>query len=129
MGEVAGEDQLLQFKKSLIKKALLKQNRDLDAEAVQAFKNVMSYMGDRKSSKAPVEHAKKMIGNLMVAPAGLRDEVYMQICKQTTKNPSLESTIKGWELMSFCLASFPPRSVIIFIFLLPTAFLLDCFCF
>jgi len=27
------------FKKSLIKKALLKQNRHLDAEAVQAFKS------------------------------------------------------------------------------------------
>jgi len=44
----------------------------------------------------------------MVAPAGLRDEVYMQICKQTTSNPRMESTIKGWELMSFCLCTFPP---------------------
>lgn len=99
---------LLTFKKSLIKKALLKQNRDLDAEAVQAFKNVMSYMGDRKSSKKPIDHAKKMLQNLMMAPAGLRDEVYMQICKQTTRNPRVASTIKGWELMSYCLATFPP---------------------
>jgi len=108
MGNIHDEQQLLTFKKSLIKKALLKQNRDLDAEAVQAFKNVMSYMGDRKSSKSPIDHAKKMIRNLMQAPAALRDEVYMQLCKQTTNNPRDVSTIKGWELMVFCIATFPP---------------------
>lgn len=107
-GDAFDEARLLSFKKSLIKKALLKQNRELDAEAVQAFKNVMSYMGDRKSSKKPIDHARKLIMNLMVAPAGLRDEVYMQICKQTTLNPRMESTVKGWELMSFCLCTFPP---------------------
>jgi len=44
----------------------------------------------------------------MSAPSGLRDEVFMQLCKQTSANPRLESAIKGWELMSFCLCSFPP---------------------
>lgn len=70
----------------MIKKALLKKNRDLDAEAVQAFKSmaelslfpspdlpsivshdiyhrglcsdVMSYMGDRATSKKETEHAR-----------------------------------------------------------------------
>src|SRR5437588_360282 len=128
-----------------------------------SFADVMSYMGDRKSSKGPIPHAKKMLRNLMVdlhyyycysllllflllycychchtlpvsspplsstfshlclffllsplssptlclfihpfhfihtqvAPVGLRDEVYMQICKQTTGNPKPSSTIKG----------------------------------
>lgn len=107
-GKIFDESKLLTFKKSLIKKALLKQNRELDEEAVQTFKNIMSYMGDRSSSKPPIEHAKKMLRNLMIAPSGLRDEAYMQICKQTNGNPKQESTIKGWELMSFFLATFPP---------------------
>lgn len=108
VGKAYDESQLLTFKKSLIKKALLKKNRDLDAEAIQAHKNIMSYMGDRKSSKAPIEHARKLISNALTHPAGLRDEIYLQICKQTTDNPKLDSTMKGWELMVFCLASFPP---------------------
>lgn len=99
---------LLRFKKSLIRKALLKENRHLDEEAIQTFKNIMSYMGDRKSSKGPVEHAKKLLRNLMIAPGGLRDEVYMQLIKQTTDNPRPQSAVKGWELMLFCLATFPP---------------------
>jgi hypothetical protein len=68
----------------------------------------MSYMGDRKSSKPPVDHAKKLLRELMQQPSTLRDEVYMQLCKQTTQNPKIASTIKGWELMVFCMATFPP---------------------
>ncbi len=109
---IMDQDKILSWKKSLIKKALLKQNRELDEECIQAFKNVVSYMGDRNSSKAPIEHAKKMLRNLMIAPSGLRDEVYVQICKQTNKNPRLESTVKGWELMRYCLATFPPSKSI-----------------
>jgi hypothetical protein len=107
-GEVHDESQLLTFKKSMIKKSLLKQNRDLDEASLQSFKNVMSYMGDRKSSKPPVDHAKKLLRELMQQPSTLRDEVYMQLCKQTTQNPKIASTIKGWELMVFCMATFPP---------------------
>jgi len=107
-GKVLDNQKIMKFKKSLIKKALLKQNRHLDDAAVQAFKNVMSYMGDRKSSKAPMEHAIKLLRNVMASPAGLRDEVFLQLCKQTTDNPRDSSTLLGWELITFCLACFPP---------------------
>ena len=105
---IMDNDKILTWKRTCIKKALLKQNRQLDKEAIQAFRNVMSYMGDRSSSKPPIDHAKKMIRNLMISPSGLRDEVYMQIAKQTNKNPKTDNAIKGWELMAFCLATFPP---------------------
>ncbi len=36
----------------------------------------------------------------------------MQLCKQTTKNPKIESTIKGWELMAAALATFPPSKLL-----------------
>merc|ERR1719245_2912548 len=99
----------MKWKKSVIKKALLKSNRDLDADAIQCFKNIMNYMGDRESSKyAPNLHAKKILRNILSAPAPLRDEAYIQVVKQTTQNPRPESVIRGWELFVFFAACFPP---------------------
>ncbi|XP_023801022.1 rho GTPase-activating protein 39 [Cyanistes caeruleus] len=39
---------------------------------------------------------------------GLRDELYIQLCRQTTENFRYESLARGWELMAICLAFFPP---------------------
>ncbi|XP_065316227.1 uncharacterized protein LOC135925021 isoform X2 [Gordionus sp. m RMFG-2023] len=39
----------------------------------------------------------------------LRDEILMQLCRQTTENPDpYSSLVKGWELMALCLTFFGP---------------------
>uniref|UniRef100_A0A0W0FWJ9 Rho gtpase activator n=1 Tax=Moniliophthora roreri TaxID=221103 RepID=A0A0W0FWJ9_MONRR len=38
----------------------------------------------------------------------LRDEIYCQVMKQLTKNPSPESVFKGWQLLCVLLITFPP---------------------
>lgn len=108
MGRAMDEEQLLKFKKSLIRKALFKSNRDHDKEAIQSFKNIMSFMGDRNTHKSPAGHAKKLISNGMAAPESLRDEMYVQICKQVTDHPHMEHAVRGWNLMRILLGSFPP---------------------
>lgn len=40
----------------------------------------------------------------------LRDELYVQLCKQTTANPILNSCEAGWELMAIGLNFAPPSS-------------------
>lgn len=39
---------------------------------------------------------------------GLRDELYIQLCRQTTENFRYDSLERGWELMAICLDFFPP---------------------
>jgi hypothetical protein len=37
-----------------------------------------------------------------------RDELFCQLCKQLTNNPSRNSTVRGWVLLSLFASSFAP---------------------
>ena len=67
----------------------------LHEQALQLFKNLQSYMGDRQSSKAPIKHVMKYIRLTINAPEELKDEAYCQVLKQVNGHPNPENAIKG----------------------------------
>lgn len=65
-------------------------------------------MGDRK---APLGKDVELIQqhlDLALREPLLRDELYMQVMKQITENPSRKSLMSGWEVLCVYSATFPP---------------------
>eukprot|EP01083_Nonionella_stella_P017517 49002_1 len=109
-GLLKGKESLMEtlcFSSKQIQLPLRKLPKQLEAEAKQAFKNVLCYIGERKSSKEPLAHAQKLLKQGIAAPEEMRDEMYCQIVKQTRKNTNA-SKMRAWQLMALYCGIFPP---------------------
>jgi len=74
--------------------------------AKQIFKNVRGYMQDYYHAY-PVTLAYEVV-NTGVNEEILRDEIFAQLIKQTTKNPNTDSNLLGWKLIYLCVSTFWP---------------------
>jgi hypothetical protein len=80
-------------------------------EAVVAFRLIQIYMGDRKAKAGMTINSVALdITRLGYNKPSLRDEIFVQLSKQTTENPEKDSLRRGWELMAISLAFFPPSA-------------------
>ncbi|XP_026146229.1 rho GTPase-activating protein 39 [Carassius auratus] len=89
------------------KPMIMTTDRTVKREAVELFKLVQTYMGDRRGKGEPLSVALEVAVRGWSCQ-GLRDELYIQLCRQTTENFRYDSLQRGWELMAICLAFFPP---------------------
>ncbi|XP_077022580.1 rho GTPase-activating protein 39 isoform X2 [Tamandua tetradactyla] len=92
---------------SIKKPMIMTSDRHVKKEACELFKLIQMYMGDRRA-RADQLHVALEVATKGWSVQGLRDELYIQLCRQTTENFRLESLARGWELMAICLAFFPP---------------------
>eukprot|EP00743_Colponemidia_sp_Colp-15_P007995 GILK01008660.1.p1 GENE.GILK01008660.1~~GILK01008660.1.p1 ORF type:complete len:2044 (+),score=493.00 GILK01008660.1:237-6368(+) len=99
---------MLFFTKNPIHTSLMELDPILTKEATKLFKCIMGYMGDRQGLY-PLMLAQEILSKGVGYPE-LRDEIYCQLMKQLTDNPSSESISKGWQLVAFCLETFPPSN-------------------
>jgi hypothetical protein len=68
---------------------------------------IMKYMGDYPSKGKEIRLIQDII-QMGIDVEPIRDEIYCQLIKQTTKNPKPESARLGWEVISLCCGAFLP---------------------
>lgn len=99
---------MLSWNRGSIKKPMLvTSNRAVRKEACEMFKLLQAYMGDRPS-RLDRRHCALLIITKCWDMPGLRDELYVQLVRQTTGNATPRSLAAGWELMAVSLAFFAP---------------------
>ena len=102
---------IMSWQKKEMKNSLLimKDEHDIDI-SVQMFRNLLSYMGDRKSRKNSTQHACKFINIVKLGSPILRDEAYLQVYKQLHKNKKNDSLMRGWKFLAILASSFLPNN-------------------
>jgi len=89
--------QMLQFSPEPIVRSLTDLSPGLEQIAVATFTDLMRCMGDQLSTFA-AEKQQPIVKAAKQDP-GLCDEIYVQVLKQLTDNPSTLSCTSGWELL------------------------------
>ncbi|KAI9493892.1 hypothetical protein BDB00DRAFT_821151 [Zychaea mexicana] len=102
-------NEMLQWTKDSIKQPLIMLNKDLYKDALKCFKLVQAIMGDRPRSRQSneIEEYHMLLG-CGISKGQMRDEIYVQVCKQLHNNPTNKSIKKGWEILCVISVTFPP---------------------
>lgn len=101
---------MISWTKDPIRKPMLATlDKSVKNQACELFRLVQIYMSDRKPKPGMTLNSVGLdIVTMCYNNMGLRDELFVQICRQTTENHKRDSLRRGWELLAICLAFFPP---------------------
>ena len=111
--------EILTLEKSEISKPLLEMKNENDIEtSKQMFRNLLSYMKLRKSSKEPILHAKKYLRLVTQASQVIKDEAYLQVYKQIHNNHEYQSFMAAYKMLAIISSCFVPQNIHIYFFIL-----------
>lgn len=80
-------EDIMNWSAGMLTKPLLQSSNLITEESIKLFKHLLSYMGDRTSSKAPIKHAINHIKLCLKSAGNIFDEAYIQVLKQLNNNP------------------------------------------
>ncbi|CDH60032.1 rho gtpase activation protein [Lichtheimia corymbifera JMRC:FSU:9682] len=102
-------EEMLRWTKESLKQPLIMLNKDLYKDALKCFKLIQIIMGDRPRPRqsTEIEEYQTLLG-CGISKGQMRDEIYVQVCKQLNNNPNGQSIRKGWEILCVISVTFPP---------------------
>lgn len=100
-------EEMLRWTKDSIPQPLIMMNRDFHRDSLRCFRLIQMIMGDRAKCKNEVEDIQSIL-SCGITVGQMRDEIYVQLCKQLHNNPNPSSIHKGWELLCIVSVTFPP---------------------
>ncbi|KAI7856712.1 Rho GTPase activation protein [Circinella umbellata] len=101
--------EMLEWTKDSINKPLMMLNKDLHKDALRCFRMIQMVMGDRHRPRNSndIEDLQSIL-SCGITKGQMRDEIYVQVCKQLNNNPRGTSIKKGWEILCTVCITFPP---------------------
>ena len=116
-------EQIMSWQKKELSSSLLRMEKEFDKQtSIQMFRNLLSYMRDRESSKEPISHASKFLRLVKNSSDIVKDEAYLQIYKQLNHNKSRESLMRGWKFLAILSCCFIPNNKDIYYLILKFLF-------
>jgi len=98
-GGDGNKEAMLKHCRNEIREALTTVPAPLDREAVQNFRNILGWMGDRPLPESQRLGYAQDIVQVAQVNGALADETFVQVMKQLAQNPSPHSELLGWKLM------------------------------
>jgi len=106
-------DDMLTHSREIVPTSLLKLANENQTRAVKMFSGILKYTGEITEGE-PISHAQRVEVAQKLLHSGLKrpelkDELYMQLLKQTRGNPSVEARQHAWELFHLVASTMPPN--------------------
>eukprot|EP00842_Homolaphlyctis_polyrhiza_P001057 jgi/Hompol1/1952/HPOL_005807-RA len=100
-------EKMLVYQKDALRMPLMQLRPDLHRDATKCFKLLQKIMQPKGDFSTCYPEIQALL-ETGIRVGGLRDEIFVQLCKQLTENPSADSVKKGWQLMDIVCSTFPP---------------------
>ncbi|KAJ2662653.1 hypothetical protein IWW48_001711 [Coemansia sp. RSA 1200] len=107
-------DEMVSYTSETIARPLLNLPREMARDAVRAFRTIQRLLGNIGSDSGTDRRAADTLwlANRGIACPPLRDEVFCQLAKQITGNPSAAAAERGWALLAVLLYAFRPSPLL-----------------